>query len=112
MVLETLGVVKAASALKSAAVGLANAFPIIVAHSAHATQQMVTVATPVAVQGGTMASNVVTNGAQATQHIVTTLSPVAQQAVAAVPVALATLGAGAAKGIVAIKAGFGHLFYR
>jgi hypothetical protein len=122
MLLETIGVVKAASALKCAAVGLANAFPVIVAHSAQATQQMVTVTTPVVVQGATLASNaavqgatiasqVVANGAQATQNIVTALSPLAQQSAAAVPVALTALGAGIAKGAAAVKAGFVHVWY-
>lgn len=51
MVLESLGVIKAATALKGAAIGLAGAVPPLINNSAAATQQLVTIATPVVTQG-------------------------------------------------------------
>lgn len=50
MVLESLGVVKAAIALKGAVTGLAAAVPPLISNSAAATQQLATIATPVATQ--------------------------------------------------------------
>lgn len=55
MMLESLGVVKAATALKGAAVGLATAVPPLLDNSAAATQQLVTVASPLVSQGVTLA---------------------------------------------------------
>lgn len=51
MVLESLGTVKAANALTAAVMGLASAAPPLIQHSALATQQLVTAATPVVTQG-------------------------------------------------------------
>ena len=50
MMLESLGVIKAASALKGAAIGLMAAVPPLINNSAIATQQLVTIATPVVAQ--------------------------------------------------------------
>ena len=80
MALETLGIVKILSALKCAALGLTNAAPVLVANSAQATQQLVTLATPLIVQGATGAAGVVTNGAQAAQGVVTAATPAFTQA--------------------------------
>ena len=50
MVLESLGIGKAIIALKGAATGLTAAVPPLINNSAVATQQLVTLATPVVTQ--------------------------------------------------------------
>lgn len=87
MVLESLGVVKAATALKGAAIGLAAAVPPLITNSALATQQLVEVATPVAAQG------VVLAGAG-----LTALGVLLAKGTAAAKAGIASLAAAAAKG--------------
>lgn len=109
MVIETLGVVKALSALKGAAIGLAHATPIMVANSAQATQQIVTAATPLVVQGATGAAGMVQQSAQASQQLVTAATPVVAQAGALTLTGLAALGHLALQGVAGMKAGIASL---
>lgn len=81
MALETLGVFKAAVALKGAAVGLAAAVPPLITNSATATHQLVMVATPILAKTATASA-----------------------------IGLATVGAGLLKGAAALKAGAASLF--
>ena len=88
MVLESLGIVKAATALKSAAMGLAAAVPTLINNSAVATQALVTVANPAVTQGVVLA----TTGLAALGLAIT-------KGAAALKTGLAAFGAKAATGV-------------
>lgn len=90
MVLESLGIVKAAAALKSAAMGLAAAVPTLINNSAVATQALVTVANPAVTQGVGLA----TTGLAA-------LGLAIAKGAAAIKTGLAAFGAKAATGAAA-----------
>lgn len=93
MVLESLGIVKAATALKGAALGLAAAVPTLINNSAVATQELVTVATPAVTQGVVLA----TTGLAALGLAIT-------KGAAALKTGLAAFGAKAATGAAATTA--------